>query len=1319
MAGKPLDIIARLKFEASEAELNDANQALAAMDAQVRELTARLSRLNVARQAAAATAKETKNVKILRDANREYEKTRWELKEIQAEHEKQLATVARLTTNAQKMQQALAGAKGREEAKRLNKELENTTKELAAAQTQGLKFGNVLSAIGVGLSAAFAVQKVKDFFADAVSEFEQAEGAAGVLQVTLRNFGREAYFDDLNDAAQRLADTFAYLDSDVLVAAETKLLTYGKVSISQVKELLPVIVDFAANQAVTIEEATETMIRGLEGQGRAFKQIGVNFKDGASTAENYKKIVTDVFDKVKGSAEDFAGSTTGRLQSMNQELANVKEELGKEFVPVFLNAKDSIKDFALAIGNFFIFLVKNRGLVLTFIGLWGAWKVAVMAANIQTAINTQGTVANVVATRLNTAAKGLNTAAQVAWNVAVGAGNIIAKIYNSTLIVLTTVYDVLTRRTTVARAAMLLFGGSLQVVSLAAVGILGVFGLVAAALVLFSNRAGAAIQKSREMIAAINNEREIRKRAAEATVEQETKLRLLLKVAGDDKKSIEERTKALDAAKDSAGGYLDKLSLQNIKTQEGVEIIGRYIAKIQELARAQAVFDLIVEKEKELLKLKDEGLTDAASALADEAAIMAASPSSGAGLKAMRAIRGFFGGKGTGSDQLKQWKEDVDNLEASLKNLYERADDMGTKAVPGADETLTPETETKEKDKADARFALEQELQKKITELQKKEEQLRAQEGERVTSESIRRRIEAERDAELKQLDLQEAAARRAGTITTKAALMFEEIRRRIRSNALLQYEKENAAFLKKLEADQRAFATNLLKIELQLAQDRAKLARDTLAGRLALIDKETEIATREAEAQFDALIEQAKALGLPIEQIEIDRQQRLYLIQKEGQRRRIEAEVDFLAAQNDLARANLEIQIKETEVALAQQRQTLEADYRARRISFIQYRRELRRIELEANAVTLEAQRLTYTKELEQLQRQLAKLVALRAAQIGGLITDADLTKLRARIAEVQKLLASLGDGMTDNPVDTGSYQKAEESPRVKALLSEMQFYHDLVSTAANAAGQLYQIDQERTAQIIEQQRRRVEAVKDIAAQGNAELLRKEEDRLAKLEAAQRKYATTQRALQAALIVSQQALNAAQAIGAVVNAAATGDPYSTAARVAAAVIAVAAGIAGSIAAVRSIEINPNSGAGFFVGGYTGDGNPHEVAGVVHKKEVVFDHKATARIGKDNLEGIRTGKIQLIPIGKTALMVPRQREAAPVNYSEMIKAAGVLNESRQQPGAAPDMRKLEEKMDRVTEAIKNIPGVKFKLDKDGFAANVWGAIEYQQKMRNL
>ncbi|OIX96212.1 hypothetical protein BFS14_01745 [Serratia fonticola] len=72
-------------------------------------------------------------------------------------------------------------------------------------------------------------------------------------------------------------------------------------------------------------------------------------------------------------------------------------------------------------------------------------------------------------------------------------------------------------------------------------------------------------------------------------------------------------------------------------------------------------------------------------------------------------------------------------------------------------------------------------------------------------------------------------------------------------------------------------------------------------------------------------------------------------------------------------------------------------------------------------------------------------------------------------------------------------------------------------------------------------------------------------------------------------------------------------------------------------AATASIVSNISSvaGVGFMSGGYTGGASIHDVRGVVHGKEFVFDAAATKKIGVSNLEALRNGKPLDATLGKS------------------------------------------------------------------------------------
>lgn len=86
----------------------------------------------------------------------------------------------------------------------------------------------------------------------------------------------------------------------------------------------------------------------------------------------------------------------------------------------------------------------------------------------------------------------------------------------------------------------------------------------------------------------------------------------------------------------------------------------------------------------------------------------------------------------------------------------------------------------------------------------------------------------------------------------------------------------------------------------------------------------------------------------------------------------------------------------------------------------------------------------------------------------------------------------------------------------------------------------------------------------------------------------------------------------------AIAKANASAPPPLNAPAILAAKVTGAAAIAGILA---------STAAGFKRGGYTGDGNPNDPAGIVHRGEFVVPAKAVKQLGRNNLEALRYGQM--------------------------------------------------------------------------------------------
>lgn len=201
-------------------------------------------------------------------------------------------------------------------------------------------------------------------------------------------------------------------------------------------------------------------------------------------------------------------------------------------------------------------------------------------------------------------------------------------------------------------------------------------------------------------------------------------------------------------------------------------------------------------------------------------------------------------------------------------------------------------------------------------------------------------------------------------------------------------------------------------------------------------------------------------------------------------------------------------------------------------------------------------------------------------------------------------------------------------ELPGVKALgEGDKEFNEwkdasiDIYKTVENVAIQSFQNIYDAKVRLldleIQAQRDNVNVAIALAERGNGEILQQESQRLQSLQKEREEIVSKQLAMDAALRASNAALALTEALLVVTNAGKSGDPYSTAARIAAAVAAVAAGFS-------FVQNLVQASKGFSEGGYTGDGGKHDPAGIVHKGEYVMPKDKTAQY-RDVLEAMHKG----------------------------------------------------------------------------------------------
>lgn len=231
----------------------------------------------------------------------------------------------------------------------------NYSSALHGAGEKITEFGSsLLTVAGISLGAI----GIEKFFESAVEEANKAEAANSRLANILSNIGRGDAFDRIKGKAEELTKTFKYLNQADVTEVFGKLITYGKLTENQINDLVPVILDFAAKQKISIEEATGVVTKGLEGNARALKEYGINIKDGSNVTERFGLIMTGLKARVDGAGAAFEKTFPGQLAITREEIVETEKEIGEKLIPLFSyllkaanSAFDGIKKIFSNLGN--------------------------------------------------------------------------------------------------------------------------------------------------------------------------------------------------------------------------------------------------------------------------------------------------------------------------------------------------------------------------------------------------------------------------------------------------------------------------------------------------------------------------------------------------------------------------------------------------------------------------------------------------------------------------------------------------------------------------------------------------------------------------------------------------------------------------------------------------------------------------------------------------------------------------------------------------------------------------------------------------------
>lgn len=441
--------------------------------------------------------------------------------------------------------------------------------ELAASdQANGMLYGNMMT------KAAELFGSYAQGFKDSVKELidgglEMAETADGVTKA-FKDMDQPDLLENLRKATKGTVNdvqlmTAAVKANDFRIPLEDlgKYLEFAQLKAQQTGQS----VDYMTDSIVTGLGRKSPLI--LDNLGISAAEISEKTKE----TGDFMKAVAEIVDTQLAAAGETYISAADRAAQKTVELQNAQKALGDEILPLKEQWDDAYADMQLNTISLISWCVKHQGVVKTLGILLTAFTVVAIATS--NAIKT-----NIVVT------KGA-AAAQQAWNVICATGTGLMKLLQAGFLLLT-------GRVTQAKAVWASMNATMKA---------SVFGLIAAGVALLAMKLWdmkKAADASTLAQKALNN---IRAEAQKQVVEEKLKLENLIKVAKDEKLSMDERYKAVDALNKIVPQYnatIDKTTKKFRASDKALKAYINNLVKLYEVQGAKKQIQSLAEQRAEL-----------------------------------------------------------------------------------------------------------------------------------------------------------------------------------------------------------------------------------------------------------------------------------------------------------------------------------------------------------------------------------------------------------------------------------------------------------------------------------------------------------------------------------------------------------------------------------------------------------------------------------------------------------------------------------------------------------------------------------------------
>lgn len=206
----------------------------------------------------------------------------------------------------------------------------------AAASGANKFFDSTTTSVLKGLASYDLLRKgaglAFDFIASSVQESMEAARIMAQVKVNVENAGLS--YEKIGPQLDAYSAKMIKMGFDDESTAESvsKLITVTG-SYDKALKLNQLAMDLARAKNIDLSTATRLVTQVSQGNTKELKLMGIELDENSSAADNLSKMQ----DKLKGSASAFADTVPGKLAVLNEEWANMKQEIGDALVPAMLD----------------------------------------------------------------------------------------------------------------------------------------------------------------------------------------------------------------------------------------------------------------------------------------------------------------------------------------------------------------------------------------------------------------------------------------------------------------------------------------------------------------------------------------------------------------------------------------------------------------------------------------------------------------------------------------------------------------------------------------------------------------------------------------------------------------------------------------------------------------------------------------------------------------------------------------------------------------------------------------------------------------------